>query len=244
MTSHIMPPDQIVKLARAVQPLVFETGIAEFPYSAAGTVFLVRYKGSPFVLTTRHALNPDSLGPICIFPSDVSHRLSPLRDVFYVSKGDVDEDYVDLAVLAIDMLNIAHSEVAQAVLIDMILASGDWQTYARDSTFVIIGFPEEHSFVDCETQTINTTRVVLHASYVGPSPLQFLHELEITNTHSLTTFSGFSGSPVFAWIQPINQRPRVVLCGMAIRGTRSSGRIHFLDRSVLLDALNVKMAIG
>ena len=63
----------------------------------------------------------------------------------------------------------------------------------------------------------------------------------MSGTHSLSTFSGFSGGPVFALVKHSDSQGEIVLCGMALRGTTSSGLIHFLDRSVLLDALNIKI---
>ena len=41
----------IADYSRSVQPLVFETGLDQFPYSTSGTVFLVGHKGKAFVVT-------------------------------------------------------------------------------------------------------------------------------------------------------------------------------------------------
>lgn len=239
-----VPKDVLARLADSVQPLVFETGIPEYPYSVAGTVFLVGHEGHPFVLTTRHGLTPDNLRPICVFPSDTSLRMLPLKDVFYVPSEHEAEDFVDLAVIAVDTSRVEHGEVAQAKLIDLSLASGDWLSSADEAEFFMLGFPRDHAFVDYERAELHTERMVLQARYVGPSALPHLHELSIVDAHSLTTFSGFSGAPVFAWVTRNGGRPRLILCGMAIRGTPESGRVHFLDRSVLLDALRVKRLLG
>ena len=238
-----VPHEVLATLARSVQPLVFETGIEEFPYSVSGTVFLVGYEGRPYVLTTRHSLNPENVGPICIFPSDTSRHLIPLRDVFFVHRDEVSEDFVDLAAIAIDTSRITHTDVAQATLIDLAHTSGDWQTDSPCAEFVIMGYPADHSFVDGNTQMLRTDLVTLHAKYVGPSISPHLHEIAISEPYALTTFSGFSGSPIFAWAPRPSVSPAPVLCGMAIRGSAESGRIHFLDSSVLLDALNVKRTL-
>lgn len=239
-----VPPEVIAKLARSVQPLVFETGRAEFPYSTSGTVFLVGYEGEPFILTARHSLNPENLGPICIFPSDTSYRIIPLKDVFFVPRDEESEDFVDLAVIAIDTARISHSEVAQATLIDLALASGDWESDVGNAEFFTLGYPEDHSFVECDSQTLHTDRVTLRARYVGPSIMPYLHEIEISDQHALSTFRGFSGSPVFAWMQHPGVAPKTLLCGMVILGSSQSGKMHFLDRSVLLDALKIKKALN
>jgi hypothetical protein len=234
-----MPADVVEKLARTVQPLVFETGIADTPYSILGSAFLVGYKGRPYVLTTRHALDPKDTGPICIFPSDTSQHLVPLRDAFVVPKDKVPDDFADIVVIAIDRSRVTHPEVAQATLIDLTKVSGAWKNRKRE--FVIFGFPQEQSFVDYDEQMLHTNRIVLHARYIGPSTIPYLHEIEVTSQSSLTTFSGLSGGPVFSWGKR-GATSRPIFCGMAIRGSPSGGRMHFLDRSVLLDALKVKRA--
>jgi len=238
-----VPQEIIDRLALSVQPLVFETEIVDFPYSTRGTVFLVGYKGKPYVLTARHALKPEYPVPICVFSSDTSHRLIPLKDVFFVPHTDVDEDFVDVAAIAIDTMRVTHPEVAEATLIDLALACGDWKSRAEEAQFFILGYPEERSMINVETQELRTDRVALFGRYGGRSPLPHLHLFRVSDSLALQTFSGFSGGPVFAWIERPKQRPVLVLCGMALRGTPESGLIHFLDRNVLLDALAVKRRV-
>jgi hypothetical protein len=237
-----MSPEALNRLAPSVQPLVFETGILDAPYSTAGTTFLVGYKRRAFVFAARHSLRPDALYPLCVFPSDTSQRLLPLKDVFFVPREHVEEDFADFAVIEIDLTKIVDFELGQARLIDLQFVSGDWLSCRDTSDFVVLGFPEEHSVADYDQETLTTERVALRGRYFGPSALSYLHELEVLDTLSLATFSGFSGAPVFAWTERPGLPAQTALCGMALRGTPSSRRIHFLDRSVLLDALNVKCA--
>ena len=237
-----MSPEALSRLAASVQPLVFETGIPDAPYSTEGTTFLVGYEGRAFVITARHSLCPDNLSPVCVFPSDSSQRLLPLKDVFFVSEDYVEDDFMDLAVIEIDMARIVDAELGQANLIDLRLASGEWLSLAGSSDFAVIGYPEKHSLIDYDQETITTERVALQGRYLGPSSQAHLHELEILDTLSLSTFSGLSGAPVFAWTERSGLAAQISFCGMALRGTPNSRRIHFLDRSVLLDALKVKCA--
>jgi len=50
-----------------------------------------------------------------------------LKDVFFVPRDEVSEDFVDLAVIAIDTSRITQAEVAQATLIDLGRAFGEWE---------------------------------------------------------------------------------------------------------------------
>lgn len=231
------------KLAPAVQPLVFELDNADTPYSVLGTAFLVGFEGHSYVVTTRHGLNPENVGPICIFPSDTSHRLIPLKDVFFVSREDSSEDFVDLAVISVDTSRISHAEVASATVINLGLACGEWEDSASDAQFVILGFPADNCFVDYETNMIRTERIILRGRYIGPSSIPYLHELELSEPHELETFNGLSGSPILSWVTRPGQQPALIFCGMALRGSAASGQLHFLDRSILLEALRTKRAL-
>lgn len=134
-----IPPEALARLSRTVQPLVFETGIDDTPYSTLGTVFLVGYEGRAFVLTTHHTLNPENLVPICIFPSDSSHRVLPMKDVFFVPRAQAHEDSVDLAVIEIDLAQITDTELGQVTIVDLALASGDWLSCSESTEFVVLG---------------------------------------------------------------------------------------------------------
>jgi hypothetical protein len=208
-----MPISQLAidRLALSVQPLIFETGIEEAPYSSTrGTVFLVRYEGRPYVLTARHALQPENLVPICVFPSDTSHQLIPLADLFYVPQSLEADDFMDLALIAIDTKQITHQEVAGTRLIDLALSCGEWKRYASETQFFVIGYPEERSIYNYETQEFRADRIILLGHYGGPSDLPYLHLLSIPDILSLKTFSGLSGAPVFAWVELPMQRPTTV----------------------------------
>ncbi|MFZ2266210.1 MAG: AAA family ATPase [Azonexus sp.] len=141
-----------------------------------------------------------------------------------------------------DHEDVGLTEVAQATLIDLAQVSGDWVEDAQCSEFFILGYPADHSFADYDNEMLCTDRITLHARYIGRS-FPYLHEIEISDRHTLKTFSGFSGAPVFAWTSRTGMQAALSFCGMALRGSAESGRIHFLDRSVLLDALKVKRGL-
>lgn len=236
-----IPQYAIDRLAPSIQPLVFETGSKEAPYSSTrGTVFLVGYEQRSYVLTARHALQPNNLMPICVFPSDISDKLVPLGKVFYVPSSPDGYDFEDLAVIDIDTRRITHPDVASAKLINLDLSCGKWEEYAHEAQFFILGYPEERSFLNYKPLEFRADRVLLLGRYRGPSTLQCYHVLSVVDTLLLTTFSGLSGAPVFAWIELPMQRPTAVFCGMVLLGSPESGLIRFLDRDVLLDAIRVK----
>lgn len=241
IVSPSVPPEVIARLSLSVQPLVFETGVVDYPYSTNGTVFLVGYEGKPYVVTTRHGLYPDNPPPICVFPSDKSLRLIPLNNVFFVPHANEPDDFMDLAIIEVDPRARTDPELNQATLINLALAfDPDWESGASNMEFFVIGYPCEKSSIDTDSQELRTDRVTLFGRYRGESSSPYLHLLQIENSQNLASFSGFSGSPVFMWNPSGRGRPTPLFCGMAIRGTVASGLIHFLAAAVLLDALTVK----
>ncbi|MBY0242616.1 MAG: hypothetical protein K2X55_25210 [Burkholderiaceae bacterium] len=237
-------PEFIFKLSQSVQPLVFETGFPEFPYSTSGTVFLVGYKGKAYVITTRHGLAAENLPAICIFPTDTSHKLLPLGHMFSVPLKDEPEDFMDLAVIDISPSATLDQELGKASLIDMAKAyEPDWASNAKSIKLYVVGYPSERSEINIDTWDLRTDRIVLSGSYEGPSPFPYVHLLRVSGAEEFGSFSGFSGGPVFGLRQTTKGILKPVLCGMAIRGSSSSALFHFLDASVIVDALNVKFSL-
>lgn len=116
----------------------------------------------------------------------------PLKNVFFVSREDAPDDFVDLAVIEIDMNGTNDPEIGSARIIDLSLSTGDWLSKSENAEMFVLGYPEEHSFVDYELEILTNHRWTLHGRYAGPSELPYLHVLEVSDTHSLSTFSGFS----------------------------------------------------
>jgi hypothetical protein len=234
-----MSPEAIRSVSAVVQPLVFETGIDDAPYSTAGTAFLVKYERRAFVITARHLLRPEALTPLCIFPSDTSRRLIPLKDIFFLPVENVGDDYADFAVIEIDLQRL-DQETAEASVINLELAAVDWYSVRDSSTFVVLGYPIEHAFVDYETELLSTKCLALSGKYARAANAKYLHDIEIDSDLGLSKFSGFSGAPVFSWFEYEPRKGRIALCGMAVQGTPTSKRVRFLDWAVIRDAIKVK----
>jgi hypothetical protein len=233
---------QIIEdFSSSVQPLVFETGIDTFPYSTSGTVFLVGYKGNPYVVTTRHGLHVENPPAICVFPTDTSQRIFPLGKVLFVPRADEAEDFMDLAVIDIDLSARDDPELCLAKLIDFAkVYESDWNVQIDRSELYVLGYPSELSEINCDTQELRTDRIALSGSYGETSSFPYVHICRIADSKKLDSFSGISGGPVFGFCVSPKLPLKPLLCGMALRGTPGSGLIYFLEASVLLDALEFK----
>ena len=122
-----MIPEKVINsVSSSVHPLVFEIDHTDYPYSMRGTVFIVGFKKRVFVITARHNLTPEDMSPICVFPNDSSQQIIPLKDIFFVPRRLVDDDFTDIAVIEVNLRDISNEEVINSKIIDIDRASGDW----------------------------------------------------------------------------------------------------------------------
>jgi hypothetical protein len=222
---------------KCVHALVFETGLPEVPWTVAGSGFLVEHQLRFFLLTARHALRPDALHPICI--KAPSGKTMAIRDVFYVPAEDASDEFFDLAILEIDRQQ-AIRECRDARILPLAIATGDWKGSMFASEFLVVGFPNEHSWVEYELREVAMGLVELRARYAGPTASEAIHELRVFEPPPLQSFSGFSGAPVFMWKRHMGAESQLLLCGMAIQGTIESALVRFIDVSTILELLNVR----
>jgi len=225
--------------AMAVHPLVFETGVDETPHSIAGTGFLIGYSGRVFFVTARHALKPDAIYPLCILSP--SGYVLPLKDVYFVPITASDEDFADLAIVEIDMQRV-DMEHYETRVISLESVTGDWQKNAQSSSFFVLGFPKQYSWVDYEIGEVQMGFVELTGSYQGIGKTECLHELKVEKPSMLDDFSGFSGGPVFCRQLAADGGQLVLLCGVAVQGTIESRIIYFIETSIIQVMLKLKCA--
>jgi hypothetical protein len=164
----------------------------------------------------------------------------PLSDGVLVPGEAFVDELGDLAIVEIDRGKL-DAETVEANVIDLNKSGGEWCSSAPCSKFVVVGYPDDYSNLDCTRKVISHQRFMIEGNYVAQSKDSLLHELAIQNTHNLSTLSGFSGSPVFALIEKSEQQFQIVFCGVASRGSTSGSpeqRIHFTDRQFLDLAIN------
>lgn len=238
----------------AVQPLLRETQVAEYPYSiSGGTIFLAVYKGRGFAITARHVLFPSTSNrfvpipptPICLFVNDWSQRIIPLEDVFYIPPNKIDDDFMDFAIIEFDMRKLLRDqEFSLLKLINLEKVSGDWICSSKEAEFVVLGYPLEHSEIQLSEESIITSRFMLKGNYRGISKHSpSVHTIAISYDKGITDFNGFSGGPVFAFLPNAKNPKKVMLCGMAIRGSFNSGLLHFLELEMILEGIQAKPAL-
>jgi len=225
-------------LESIVRPLVAETGREDTPHAVWGSSFLVGLKRRSFLITTRHGLRPEcGLFPLCV--RSLTGRLFKLIDVFYMPSEDYPEDHFDIAVVELDMRKL-RSDLGRTPILPLDLGEQQWDRFSEVSPFKVLGFPQDHSFVDYDSGEVVEGLVTLEAEYVGPTTAKWIHQLRVATPPPLSTFSGFSGGPVFLIAREVGRPPIPILAGMALQGTVQSGIVRFVETARIVDMVRAR----
>ncbi len=226
-------------LLQCAQPLIFEVQVdGKTMYSGSGTLFYVLLDGRGYAVGTRHSLKPEAPEAICLLPNDTSLRLLRHGKAFFVPAEDEGDAALDVVVTEFDLGHtLGHPETASVRLIDLSQAVPDLLPPFESLSLAVLGFPDEVSEIDYVEEIIHRERRVLHCTYEGVRDPSHIHAARVTNEHGLSSFSGFSGGPVFGWRKTAADSGEVVLCGMATHGTVASGLVHFLSSETIIAAI-------
>ena len=158
--------------------------------------------------------------------------------LFTVFNRDPDDsDVSDLVIMKMHLGNLRLAEQSCMYAIDLDVSSDSWRTAPLDHRFAIFGYPHESRNVDDKTFQVVSTQSFLLGQFAGKSLMSHCYELDIEDFNGVENFAGLSGSPVVSWPRKITDNFHPSFCGMVLRGTRTSGKIHFLDAGVLRKVL-------
>ena len=219
--------------------MVFETGAPAAPFSVAGTGFLVRFRASLFVLTARHVVLDVPKERLAVIMSASGERLSlRKRWDIHVDDVDADADGCDLLIFSADVSGLSSKARRSNFLLDLTSPDvANWFDDRDTATFFLFGYPKAVTGADYERTQVDKNQTLLHGTYIGPSVSDGCFELSVRNPLALRSFDGMSGSPVFSLSTTLWQSTQPTFCGMALRGTPGSERLHFLGSETILTAV-------
>jgi Trypsin-like peptidase domain len=209
-----------IAITQAVRPVLFYTGIEEFPYAThGGTAFVISYRGRPYAVTCRHVFQDFDEGQLTLFSAAFpkkGDKSAKIRGVYYPSSpraSAVDSDVTDFCLIEFEA-NVTTDFFGGTAypLSERTLCSS-----AVGDRLLILGTLKEKTVIDPE---ITIGRCRLEASDTGPSPAPLLRKGAAQYIgHEFSTVTEISGAPVF-------NLTRNRLCGMIIRGGLTAGRLN------------------
>lgn len=230
--------DAVTRLRQCAKPVMFETCVENAPYAGVGTCFLVKLGAQLFLVTARHVVEGESLDRLLVFPNEESNESIPFSAGFTVANRDPgDPDCSDFVFVKVHLGNLRLADQSRTHAMDLDKASDSWRTAPFDHRFVLFGYPSQSREFDYDRFKIVSTQRFLVGRFAKMSSASYCYELDIEDFNGVDDLNGLSGSPVVSWPRMIGDHFHPSFCGMVLRGTRTSGKVHFLDAAVLRKAL-------
>ena len=184
-------------------------------------------------MTAKHVVATYPPERLRVYQTDSARSPLTIRDFYRINAGEPDGETEDLLVFEVDV----SAKASSCIAIDSV--PNAWHEFAHTAQYFLIGYPEPKTYVDYDASVIHSGQVLLAGRYGKPaSGAPYCHELSVENPLLLSTFSGFSGGPVFSLSERLAAPPVLRLCGMALQGTPQSGVVRFLDCTVLQAAMD------
>jgi hypothetical protein len=226
----------IADLCHAARPVCFDNKIEDYDYSLQGTAFLVRFHGALFAVTAEHVLKQYRPDRVLVPYEEGSEHFLPFDDAFrFRTQETEDTDHRDLAVFS-----VAERLVEKAFFNEDKVYNLDAERrfpVPNGMKLVVHGFPDPINEVDYDARHLVMQRLSISASACGNSQWIGVKQLHFDSDASMPTFSGMSGSPVFA-IRPLNSsQSDAMLDGMLIRGSPQSRNGFYIDAIIIRNVI-------
>jgi hypothetical protein len=221
------------------RPVFFENDNREYPYSFSGSSFVIFYRTDYYLFTLRHVLGAYHHDQVSILVNDENDQFIPFNLFSHPTYPDrTESDYGDVCVLRIDKnsLSLQQRNSLAALNLDEFvkhspnLNSGD--------TLIFTGYPTHNRGIDYERRVLSWQRVSIEARYDKPYAEEHLHKIMIPDTANITSFDGFSGSPVLKIASTEDHKYDVRFAGILLRGSVEAKTAYFVDHIVIYNILN------
>lgn len=230
--------DELLKLRQTARQMVFRTGEQSTPITIGGTYFLVTYRERLFAVTAKHVVRDCVPEQLLLSTSD-NHWI-PARVIEQFNVSNDGSDALDLVVYDLDTRHFIAKHRKNSRAYNMPLVDPIWMQRYYECGFFFFGYPLSRARVAYGMFTTQATNEqwFVTATYQRRSEVEHGHVLKIANPHCLDGLDGLSGSPVFAYQNLIGVEAKPFFAGVVLRGTASSGLVHFLEGSVVRTALD------
>lgn len=216
------------------RPIWFEHDDPIYSIGVKGSSFICADAKHFYWVTAAHVLSKSQTESqsLRIFSSDSSTVTLPFDEKYTLTKKDPGDDDRDIFILRVN--DEEFSKSGDSALIGQDIQDGflDADNLPPGSELWIVGYADDDNDVDYDQPKIKQTRSVLRAIYQRRSISEYCHEARVESSIKLSSFDGFSGSPVF-YKHIEGGKERMLLTGMLIRGTASSLLVHFINAAVI-----------
>ena len=217
--------------AKCARPICF-CGHKEDWVWGIGSSFLINYLGHVFSITAKHVIENQKANPLhtCISIQNTNVML-PIKLSFTPTAIDHENksDVEDLLFFYIDDQLFRQESGMDLYSWDVVNYSISASLLNVGEELVVIGFPHDEKY-DYDKKIITDTLLFRTASLAQSKLGSNIYTMK--GKPSDFNFDGMSGSPVFC-----EKDGSVLFLGIVIRGTSSSGILHFIGSEVIISTL-------
>ena len=224
-------------LTQHIRQVLFENELT-YRFSGQGTCFLLQFNNRFFAITAKHVINKYSSQQIRIIINPKS--ASKMKCCFeieqpfcYKSDDSIVQEFEDFVVIPIDGNDLNQTERELFFLYRPVNDSCFCST--NTNPLIIAGFPDDNQNIDYEKQQIEGQAMILLGKQIETRDNDLTYKLSVKHDAKLSTFSGFSGSPVFSCSANGNNK----IIGMVLRGHPENKIFRFLDIRAIITGIDV-----
>lgn len=231
----------ISDLLDATKPIIYETGVEEYPYALSGTCYPVRYHRNLFVVSAFHCYKNFNIEPEqTLYPRPANPTEFFALDRWFRAHAaeSKDDEHYDQIVLRIARTDHSDSEIAQVAALDLAIpTNARLPTGSNIKDFLIRGYPfgAPGHYVDYDTQKISQQAYCTNGCLgVSKAPFDHCYSIRMLAPipHGMNP-NGMSGTPVYG----VTCDSRPVYCGTIIRYGEVSKEYLAIGPEVLVNCL-------
>lgn len=224
--------DGVVIVASVARPICFCETESSYIWGI-GSSFLINYLGRVLVITAKHVVENLDANPkdtrILMPNTKVALPIkSSFTPVFYNHENKTDVE--DLIFFNIDDQRFCQESGLDLYSWDFIKLSYPTSKLAVGDELLVAGFPNTEDRYNYDEKKINETLLLRTGSLVESKLGKDIYTMD--GTASEYDFNGMSGAPVFCLREGF-----VLFTGIVLRGSSSSGILHFVSSEVVMSAL-------
>lgn len=230
---HLTPEEVITIVGTGARPICFCEN-EESDIWGIGSSFLINYLGHILVITAKHVIENLGADPrhtrILMPNTTVALPIkSSFTPIFYEHENKADAE--DLLFFNIDDELFCQESGLDLYSWDFMGRSFPTSKLEVGDELLVAGFPSTEERYNYDEQRINDTLLLRTAILVESQLGKDIYTM--SGTASEFDFNGMSGAPVFC-----RREGMVLFSGLVIRGSSSSGILHFLSSEIVMSALN------
>jgi len=227
-----------IAFRKTARQVLLHTGAEDAPFATSGTYFLVTYEDRLFAVTARHVVGNNPPEKLLLIVSDKT--VIPARVLEQIDPSDEIGGGLDLLIYDLDVRHFNTKQRRSCCAYPLLVTEPSWLLWRRTAAYFLFGYPLKYTTMEYGQRTTRTEtqQWFCEATYNGESEIAHCHRLLLRDPKRIGDLNGLSGAPVFALVPSRGGDSRPLFAGVVLRGSASSGLVHFLGAEAIRQILD------